>query len=785
MLDADDLEAALGEILDDAFQDEPLPDDVDHLSDDVWERELPPDVEDLSGAERSDAGPLCAMPRRGQRHANKTSGVDRVKIAGLLKRKCGCPAPCGAQFQVEEVATWLDGFSELIKPDQDALLFSLARQAHTGAMAVQSCHARWQFLDKPVCRKVMFWLTGAERRLKAYRCYIRQGVDLPPPDLRQHDRLRKTPASIDALEFLRWLYDSVAETLPDVITDADLPRQGAVADDALTDSYSALLEQPLGKSSAGFDEPPTQLKHLPPGTWHEAWLLYRADREDRQVKAACIATFWSTWRKHFSHLLAHRRRNSFGKCNTCVKYKAVLKLVHTSEGRVWWSRQYSQHLLSQYRDRCVYYHRRELSTLLAQGRLHVETTLQLIVDALDQAKFCVPRHTPGAKQLQDCMRPRLHCVGVIAHGFLKMGYIIEPTIAKDSNVFVEVCMQSLHRVMLMCKERGLRPPDRIVIQADNAGDCKNQDVFAMMASLVVSGLCKVAVMCYLRTGHSHEDVDAMFGVWARHLSRQNVLQTPSDFRAALSQAFGLDTSFEVMDYVRNWQRYFDRLHVAVSGHGQSTNTAHSFTWLRRSSIDEERWGQVTSQFRDPAHPDDAVLLVRKYMHTGELVQAPLVALPACRLAQLGEGAPSLFVERLKYSQDQRTALYKTADILEQFPYNLSRAAAYLRALADERDHAWCALPLTTSVDFLSPVVPSEPLVVWKAPPNLIEPPESAKLIQAVHRLSDERRAPKRKPGRGRMNPQQADRVVPPAMYRGEGGADMPVVGLHGDLVGVD
>ena len=187
------------------------------------------------------------------------------------------------------------------------------------------------------------------------------------------------------------------------------------------------------------------------------------------------------------------------------------------------SSRYAHLLLSQYGDVGVYYHRRELSTLYAQGRLQVETTLQLIVDALDQAKFCVPRHTPGAKQLQDCMRPRLHCVGVIAHGFLKIGYIIEPTIAKDSNVFVEVCTQSLHRVLLMCRERRLRPPDRIVIQADNAGDCKNQDFFSTMAMLVVSRLCKVAVMCYLRTGYFHEDADAMFGVWAQHLSRQSVL----------------------------------------------------------------------------------------------------------------------------------------------------------------------------------------------------------------------------------------------------------------------
>jgi hypothetical protein len=72
------------------------------------------------------------------------------------------------------------------------------------------------------------------------------------------------------------------------------------------------------------------------------------------------------------------------------------------------------------------------------------------------------------------MRPRLHCVGVIAHGFLKAGYIIEPTIAKDSNVFVEVCMQSLHRVLLMCRERGLRPQTGLSFRPTTLGIAKTK-----------------------------------------------------------------------------------------------------------------------------------------------------------------------------------------------------------------------------------------------------------------------------------------------------------------------
>ena len=184
----------------------------------------------------------------------------------------------------------------------------------------------------------------------------------------------------------------------------------------------------------------------------------------------------------------------------------------------------------QYRDHQVYYHNREQSKLTAQGSLlGPETTLCIIVDAMGQATFCVPRHLPVAKQLRDMVCPRLHTLGVIAHGWFKAGFLIDSTIAKDSDVFIEVVVQCIHRVFVLCGQKQIQCPNRLVIHADNAGDCKNQWVFALSALLTASGNCKVCFNQYLRTGHIHEYVDAMFGCWARHLAMQSTLETPEDF----------------------------------------------------------------------------------------------------------------------------------------------------------------------------------------------------------------------------------------------------------------
>lgn len=48
---------------------------------------------------------------------------------------------------------------------------------------------------------------------------------------------------------------------------------------------------------------------------------------------------------------------------------------------------------------------------------------------------------------------------------------------------------------------------------------------------IISGLIRGARMCQLRTGHSHEDVDQIFGQLASHLSRKaRRASGPHDFR---------------------------------------------------------------------------------------------------------------------------------------------------------------------------------------------------------------------------------------------------------------
>ena len=389
-----------------------------------------------------------------------------------------------------------------------------------------------------------------------------------------------------------------------------------------------------------------------------------------------------------------------------------------------------------------------------------------------------------AQALQDAMRPRLHVIGVLCHGFAKLGFLVDPTLAKDSNLFCEVVVQSLQLVFRECRERGVRIPSRLVIVADNAGDNKNTYTMTMTAATVASRMFRLSFSLYLRTGHSHEDLDAHFGLWAQCLCAQRTLEVPSDFVNALRGQFR-DSEFRVLSYVRDWCDHFNTCCVKLTGMGGSVGAAHSYTWARRGDIGM-RFGCPTSSFTEDPHPNDVLLLPRKYMSTPGLCQEPIVALPWARFQRLRDTETLRVVPRLQYSAPQARKLHDTADLVAAWPFNLANAARYLRALADGFQTFWAPLARTELVPIGRGAVAMpgldgvQLLGVWHAPANLIEPPAHARNLVALPVRDKTVLAKKRRRGRGAM---AANVVEGPPPLGPEHGIVIAVAGVleDGDL----
>ena len=151
-----------------------------------------------------------------------------------------------------------------------------------------------------------------------------------------------------------------------------------------------------------------------------------------------------------------------------------------------------------------------------------------IVDGMDQAKFCVPRHgNMRSKQLDGFQRPRLHVAGLLMHGHHLLVSVSEANVRKDANTCLELVAHSLTRL----KQTGwdlTRTTYRL--QCDNTSrELKNNVTLRFLASLISAGVLSQAYLESLRSGHSHEDIDQIFGGLARHLLKLRDAPTSDHF----------------------------------------------------------------------------------------------------------------------------------------------------------------------------------------------------------------------------------------------------------------
>ena len=255
-----------------------------------------------------------------------------------------------------------------------------------------------------------------------------------------------------------------------------------------------------------------------------------------------------------------RGTSQHAQCGTCVRHRHLIKslgrhlLARSQQQTFYW-----QHLREQYLDRLEYYRLRSLSRQ-RDGRF-----ICIIQDGMDQGKVSLPR-SPWLQSKEFAQfkihRPKLHVSLTLVHGYFTLWTISHPDTMKDSNASIETMCHALH---LLESEHGvcLRGCS-LSIHADNTCREVKNNPFMRWAALQTScsNLKSVSVR-FLRSGHSHEDVDQAFGRLARHLSRLKVAQEPDDFLDSIKQfASGMGRPHEAHSYVtimaqtRDWTLRF-------------------------------------------------------------------------------------------------------------------------------------------------------------------------------------------------------------------------------------
>lgn len=338
----------------------------------------------------------------------------------------------------------------------------------------------------------------------------REGKTLPPADTRYLKKgvPSKAEKSTDTsrqrvVSYLQSIYESVAETLPDVRDETCEFDSDAVMVDVpeLVDPYVKAMSAPSESKSRveqGVKLKPkpkvrtrkqsielnTVRKHaqedryLPPGHIRDFWEQMKCSEVLAYgEKHVAFSTFWRIWHQEFP-FLKFRPTSSHGQCGTCLRHKLLIKgFTGHIKARQEQVNQYVLHLRSQYADRIRYWE------LRGQSRLRTAYDALLIVDGMDQAKFCYPRSNLFAsKDVQGFNRPRAHIAGCICHGRFVLFTISPANVPKDANASIETIAHCLH---LLSKEIELSKCT-VHIQSDNTPrEVKNNHVLRFMASLVV------------------------------------------------------------------------------------------------------------------------------------------------------------------------------------------------------------------------------------------------------------------------------------------------------------
>ena len=121
-------------------------------------------------------------------------------------------------------------------------------------------------------------------------------------------------------------------------------------------------------------------------------------------------------------------------------------------------------------------------------------------------------------------RPRMTLTGALAHGWCTAFFDAPETLSHGADAFLEVLCITLSKVWDMCQVQGRRFPLHLVIQTDNT------------VAQTKNSLC-AAFFCHM-VGHTHEDIDQLFGMVTEQVVRKHRWETPAEFRRLLSEVLG-------------------------------------------------------------------------------------------------------------------------------------------------------------------------------------------------------------------------------------------------------
>ncbi len=205
------------------------------------------------------------------------------------------------------------------------------------------------------------------------------------------------------------------------------------------------------------------MRFLNPGCAKELYNFFILMSPDTQQPLFSESTFrrcWKGWRKY----LKFRAEGTHARCSTCAELLACVQAEpKSSEERVEATLKYRNHIRQVLRDR-------QLDTRLdglielAISSSSCPEALKIDIDAMDQAKFKVPRNLCSSKLWESCWRPRIHCFSIIIAGLLEVFVLQDELVSKGSNNEISLIVKAISLAKAELDRLGLPMPAHLPLR---------------------------------------------------------------------------------------------------------------------------------------------------------------------------------------------------------------------------------------------------------------------------------------------------------------------------------
>ena len=655
------------------------------------------------------------------------NGMCQKRIRAVLSTPvCKCKNQCSKKVTFEELLTTCRTFHSLSSHDQQFLIHTMYASPgaeHTNGLDgnnVTRVRTQWSLYGHEVCAVAFVKLLGISFR-RLYKDAnavpdMRRSLDGHPAPLRER------PQAAVCDQFFIDLYCSAAEPVPvDLHIDnvEESVAEGAV-DNLDCDSFVVhgmgdplewdpfrpkhqIVEEVQGQGSTGLPK-----RELPHGTVPDLYwqfLAYFNQLTHDNKDPPSFSTFRRVWLSKWHRALQFRPASSHACCTTCFELRSkIYNTWSTPAEKYMWARQWRTHLQDQYHDRMVYWSLRHCSRKLDSD------VLVVIIDSMDKKKAVWPRYTFDRQPHEldnKPPRPRAVLTAALAHGWCTDLILADDSLHHGASAFCEVLARVLDHVYKMSMVNGRPFPKHLVIQSDNTvAQAKNSLANCFLAHLVGTGKFVSCTLNFLMVGHTHEDVDQLFGFICKHIFRRHRWEVVEDLMGYLDAIVGPHVAQKAeecwvtkLDIVRDFDSWLAPQRVRLYGAFKTRDgfeAPHSFCYKRRvnllsaerlqvegqrSAVDSSRAARYAGYSDSNADPRDVFCCVKTYTRDRRLQQAPALVLPADRCALVPTPAPTQALP-VAISPERASNLEVLAALYEKEAYGYYRAARSLRALAN-------------------------------------------------------------------------------------------------------